>query len=39
MALQRLRKMKREKKQVSAKSRKMHAALDWGFLDGALFSE
>jgi hypothetical protein len=35
----RLRKMKMEKKRVSAKPRMMHAALDSEFLYEALFSE
>jgi hypothetical protein len=39
MALHWLKKMKMEKKQVSAKRRMMHAALDSGFLCEALFSE
>jgi hypothetical protein len=38
-ALHRLRKMKMEKKRVSAKRRMMHAALDSNFLYEALFSE
>jgi hypothetical protein len=38
-ALRRLRKMKMEKKRVSAKRRMMHAALDSDFLYQALFSE
>jgi hypothetical protein len=39
MALHRLRKMRMEKKRVSAKRRMMHAALDSDFLYEALFSE
>jgi predicted transposase YbfD/YdcC len=39
MALHRLKKMKMEKKRVSAKRRMMHAALDSDFLYEALFSE
>jgi predicted transposase YbfD/YdcC len=39
LALHRLKKMKMEKKRVSAKRRMMHAALDSGFLYEALFSE
>jgi hypothetical protein len=39
MALHQLRKMKMEKKRVSAKRRMMHAALDSKFLHKALFSE
>ncbi|MHB9292854.1 hypothetical protein Holit_01965 [Hollandina sp. SP2] len=39
MTLHRLRKMKMEKKRVSAKRRMMHAALDSDFLYEALFSE
>jgi predicted transposase YbfD/YdcC len=39
LALHRLRKMKMEKKRVSAKRRMMHAALDSDFLYEALFSE
>jgi hypothetical protein len=39
MALHRLRKMKMEKKRVSAKRRMMHAVLDSEFLYEALFSE
>jgi predicted transposase YbfD/YdcC len=39
MALHRLRKMKMEKKRVSAKRRMMYAALDSDFLYQALFSE
>jgi predicted transposase YbfD/YdcC len=39
LALHRLRKMKMEKKRVSAKRRMMHAALDSEFLYEALFSE
>jgi predicted transposase YbfD/YdcC len=39
LALYRLKKMKMEKKRVSAKRRMMHVALDSGFLCEALFSE
>jgi predicted transposase YbfD/YdcC len=39
MVLHRLRKMRMEKKRVSAKRRMMHAALDSDFLYEALFSE
>ncbi|MDR2786479.1 MAG: ISAs1 family transposase, partial [Treponema sp.] len=39
MALHRLRKMKMEKRRVSAKRRMMHAALNSDFLYEALFSE
>jgi hypothetical protein len=39
MVLHRLKKMKMEKKRVSAKRRMMHAALDSEFLYRALFSE
>jgi hypothetical protein len=38
-ALHRLRRMKMEKKRVSAKRHMMHAALDSEFLYEALFSE
>jgi hypothetical protein len=38
-ALHRLKKMRMEKKRVSAKRRMMHAALDSDFLYQALFSE